>query len=173
MNIYRFLFVSITLFLNETALSQDVNNLKLKDYHPVSIYKIPRTKIEKAKYPVIDLHSHDYPKSDKEVDDWVNTMNEVGIAKTIILSYSTGARFDSTIIKYARYKDKFEIWCGFDYTGFDKPGWEKHATEELERCNKKGARGVVNSAIKDWVNIIRNQRRGGAYISMMYGCSLC
>ena len=142
MNIYRFLFVSIILFLKETALCQNVNNLKLKDYHPISIYKIPQTKIEKAKYPVIDFHSHDYPKSDKEVDDWVHTMNEVGIAKTIILSYSTGARFDSIIIKYARYKDRFEIWCGFDYTGFDKPGWEKHAIEELERCYKKGARGV-------------------------------
>ncbi len=142
MNIYGFLFVSIILLLKEPACCQDVNNLKLKDYHPVSIYKIPQTKIEKAKYPVIDFHSHDYPKSDKEVDEWVNTMHEVGIAKTIILSYSTGTRLDSIVMKYARYKDKFEIWCGFDYTGFDKPGWEKHAVAELERCYKKGARGV-------------------------------
>src|ERR1700675_4330661 len=116
MNIYGFLFVSIILFLKEPAFCQDVNNLKLKGYHPVSIYKIPQIKIEKAKYPVIDFHSHDYPKSDKEVDEWVNTMNEVGIARTIILSYSTGTRFDSIVMKYARHKGKFEIWCGFDYT---------------------------------------------------------
>src|SRR5437762_9473874 len=114
MNIYRFLFVSIILFLKETALCQDMNNLKLKDYHPISMYKIPQTKIEKAKYPVIDLHSHDYPKSDKEVDDWVHTMNEVRIANTIILSYSTGARYDSNVIKYSRYKDRCEICRGVD-----------------------------------------------------------
>ncbi len=41
-----------------------------------------------------------------------------------------------------RYKDRFEIWCGFDYTGSDKPGWEQRAVAELERCYKKGARGV-------------------------------
>jgi len=121
---------------------QDVNNLKLRDFRPVSIYKIPKTNIERSKFPVVDFHSHDYPKSDGEVDRWVQTMDRIGIAKTMILSYSTGARFDSVVDKYARYKGKFEIWCGFDYTGYDKPGWGQHAIAELERCYKKGAKGV-------------------------------
>jgi uncharacterized protein len=125
-----------------TAVCQNVNDLRLKDFHPVSIYKIPVTRIEKAKYPVIDFHSHDYPKSDREVDEWVKTMDELGIAKIIILSYSTGTKFDSVVEKYERYKGRFEIWCGFDYTGYDKNGWQQHAIAELERCYKKGARGV-------------------------------
>ena len=124
------------------ADGQDASNLKLKDFHPVSIYKVPQTNVEIAKYPVIDFHSHDYPKSNAAVDEWVRTMDNVGIQKTIILSYSAGARFDSVVDKYARYKDKFEIWCGFDYTGYNQPGWQQHAIAELERCYKKGARGV-------------------------------
>jgi predicted TIM-barrel fold metal-dependent hydrolase len=124
------------------AHGQDLNNLRLKDFRPVSIYKIPQTKIERSKFPVVDFHSHDYPKSDTEVDRWVQTMEKLGIAKTMILSYSTGAKFDSVVDKYARYKDRFEIWCGFDYTGYDKPGWQQRAVAELERCFKKGARGV-------------------------------
>jgi predicted TIM-barrel fold metal-dependent hydrolase len=128
--------------MSQVAVCQGVDDLKLKDYHPVSIYKIPETKIEKAKFPVVDFHSHDYPGSDAEVDEWVQTMNTVGISKTIILTYSTGARFDSVVAKYARYKGRFEIWCGFDYTGYDKPGWQKHAIAELERCYKMGAKGV-------------------------------
>jgi predicted TIM-barrel fold metal-dependent hydrolase len=103
---------------------------------------VPQTHIEKAKYPVIDFHSHDYPKSDLDVDAWVQTMDEVGIAKTIILSYSTGARFDSVVDKYSRYKDRFEVWCGFDYTGYENEGWQQHAIKELERCYREGARGV-------------------------------
>jgi predicted TIM-barrel fold metal-dependent hydrolase len=126
----------------DPGFSQDPNKLKLKDYRPVSIYKTTQVKIEKAKYPVIDFHSHDYPKSSAEVDAWVKTMDETGIAKTIILSYSTGARFDSAVEKYLRYKERFEVWCGFDYTGYDKPGWQQHAIAELERCFKKGATGV-------------------------------
>jgi len=124
------------------VLSQDVNNLKLKDYHPVSIYNIPQTKVDKAKYPVIDMHSHDYAKSAAEVDKWVKTMDAAGIEKTIILSYSSEARFDSVRAKFARYKGRFEVWCGFDYTGYDKPGWQEHAIKELERCHRLGAKGV-------------------------------
>jgi len=128
------------LFIPFVCYCQDVQNLKLKDYRPVSIYKNPKTEISKAKYPAIDVHAHDNAKTD--VDKLVTLMDETGVAKRIILSYSTGSRFDSIVDKYARYKDRFDIWCGFDYTGYDKPGWEKHATEELERCHKKGAKGV-------------------------------
>lgn len=128
--------------LGTVAIGQNVKDLKLNDYRPVSIYKTPQTKVEKARYPVIDFHSHDYPKSDQEVDEWVKTMDAAGISKSIILSYSTGTRFDSVVEKYERYKDRFEIWCGFDYTGYQKPGWQQHAIAELERCYKKGARGV-------------------------------
>jgi uncharacterized protein len=124
------------------TFGQHSSDLKLKDFHPVSIYKTPQTNIEKAKYPVIDFHSHDYPKSDAEVEEWVKTMDEVGVAKSIILSYSTGARFDSVIDRYSKYKDRFEVWCGFDYTGYEKEGWQQRAVAELERCYKKGARGV-------------------------------
>ena len=135
------LLLALLTFVFAT-FAQDVNNLKLKDFRPVSIYKVPQTIVAKAKYPLIDFHSHDYPKSDVEVDEWVHTMDEVGIAKTIILSYSTGASFDSIVDKYARYKDRFEVWCGFDYSGMDKEDWSKRAVAELERCYKKGARGV-------------------------------
>jgi predicted TIM-barrel fold metal-dependent hydrolase len=91
---------------------------------------------------VIDFHSHNYPRTDAEVKQWIKTMDETGIAKSIILSYSTGPRLDSIVQRYAPYKDRFEVWCGFDYTGMDQPGWSDRAVAELERCYKKGARGV-------------------------------
>jgi predicted TIM-barrel fold metal-dependent hydrolase len=131
--------ITLTLFGQN---GQDINDLKLKDFRPVSIYKVPQTKVEKAKFAAIDFHSHDYPQTDAEVDEWVKTMNDAGIAKTMVLSYATGKKLDSVVEKYSRYKDRFEVWCGFDYTGNDKPGWEKKAVAELERCYRKGARGV-------------------------------
>ena len=139
-NFSGFIIAGLMQSFSLTSYSQDVNNLKLKDYRPISIYKTPRTEIQKAKYPAIDVHAHD--NVDTDVDKLVALMDELGVEKRIILSYSTGARFDSIVDKYARYKDRFDIWCGFDYTGYDKPGWQKHAVEELERCYKKGAKGV-------------------------------
>ncbi len=141
--------MSLFLWIPQTGWGQvasnqklDANNQKLKDYHPVSIYKTTETLVTKAKYPVIDFHSHDYAASEREIDRWVRIMDAAGIEKTMILTYSTGPRFDSIVEKYKPYKDRFLIWCGFDYTGYDQPGWQAHAIAELERCHRKGAVGV-------------------------------
>lgn len=131
------------LALSSLAVAQtSPTEIKLKDYHPRSIFKIPETQIEKARYPVIDMHSHDYSKTAKEVDQRVKNMDAAGIKKTIILSYTTGAAFDSVVARYSRYPDRFDIWCGFDYTGYNKPGWPERAVKELERCHRMGAKGV-------------------------------
>lgn len=130
------------LIISHPVLAQNADNLLLKNYRPVSIYKIPVTHIAKAAFPVIDIHSHDYATSDADLDLWVKNMDACGIEKTIILSCATGSKFDSIVHKYARYKHRFEIWCGFDYTGYDKPGFGPAAVKELERCFRMGARGV-------------------------------
>ena len=62
-------------------------NILLKDFKPVSKFKIPITKIQKAKYPVIDMHTHgSYVKTSEEVDQWVKVMDETGVAKAIVLT---------------------------------------------------------------------------------------
>src|SRR5882757_3750175 len=48
----------------------------LKDYRPRSIYKIPVTHVSKAKYPIIDMHSHAYAKTPEEISEWVRNMDE-------------------------------------------------------------------------------------------------
>lgn len=138
----RKLFFLPALCISLSTLCQDVTNLKLKDYRPEPVFKIPITKIDKAKYPVIDMHSHDYAKTDGQIDKWVRVMDSIGIEKTIILTGATGTRFDSLIEKYSRYPKRFELWCGFDINGYKEAGWSDHAVKELERCVKKGARGV-------------------------------
>ncbi|MBS1596976.1 MAG: amidohydrolase family protein [Bacteroidetes bacterium] len=138
----RYLLILPALLLSLLSVSQNVDDITLKDFRPISIYKTPVSKVDKAKYPVIDFHSHDDQKTDAEIDQWVKTMDETGIAKSIILTYTTGKSFDSIVDNYSRYKNRFEIWCGFDYTGYEQPGWPQRAVAELERCYKKGARGV-------------------------------
>ena len=135
-------FTLIFLLKHDIGHAQNPQEIKLKDYRPKTIYKVPVTIIRKAKFPAVDMHSHDYAKTDEEVDQWVKTMDAAGIEKTIILSGATGSRFDSVYAKYSRYAERFEIWCGFDIEGYDKPGWSEKAVRELERCVKVGARGI-------------------------------
>src|SRR5260370_21285841 len=106
----------------------------LKDYRPKSIYKIPVSEIPKAKFPVIDMHSHPYAKTAQEIEAWVGNMDDVGIEKTMILTMTTGAEFDEIYRKYAKNPERFEMGCGFDFTAYDKPGFGPVAGKKLERC---------------------------------------
>ena len=129
-------------WLSLECAAQNPSTLKLKDYRPQSIYKVPVSKTPHAKYPVIDVHSHPYAVTKEELAQWVKTMDAAGIAKTIILTQATGARFDSLYALYSPYGDRFEVWCGFDYTGCQETGWTKKAVAELVRCHRAGAKGV-------------------------------
>ncbi len=133
----------LLLFCSPSYLpGQEYLKIPLNEFNPKSIFKIPVTRVEKARFPAIDFHSHDYPKTGQEVDAWVQTMDACNISKTIVLSYTTGPAFDSVIKKYGRYGDRFEVWCGFDYTGMNEAGWAERAVKELERCHAMGATGV-------------------------------
>lgn len=126
----------------KASAQTDPEQLLLKDYKPRSIFKISETRVEKARYPVIDVHSHDYMPTDAAVEAWLRTMDAVGIEKSIILSGATGRRFDQTMAKFGKHPKRFIVWCGIDYTGFDKPGFGAAAVAELERCHKAGAMGI-------------------------------
>jgi predicted TIM-barrel fold metal-dependent hydrolase len=136
----------VLFFVNfnaEKLLAQDPRSITLNNYRPKSIYNIPVSHISKARYPVIDMHSHDYALTQQDIDQWVMNMDKAGIEKTILLTFQTGAGFDSVVEKYSQYPDRFEIWCGFDYSGYEKdPDWTIKAVKELERCFNKGAKGV-------------------------------
>jgi len=134
----------ILLTLSGTFLTGNVfpQEILLKDYRPKSIYNIPVTRIEKAAFPVIDMHSHAYASSPIEIDRWVEAMDSCGIQKTVILTGATGAEFDSIVRAYSKYSDRFDLWCGFDYTGYNTPAFPASAVKELERCHRMGAKGV-------------------------------
>ena len=140
--ILSFICMAGTAGLSQGTGSTGPEGLLLKDYQPRSIYQIPRTSIMRAKFPIIDMHTHVYAKTRAQIDEWIKTMDEVGVDKCIVLTGTTGADFDRTYEMYAPYLDRFELWCGFDYTGYDQPGFGQAAVAELERCYRVGARGV-------------------------------
>lgn len=65
MKVFKILFfiLSVSLFAQTNS-----DELLLNDFRPQNIYNIPKSKIEKAKFPVIDMHSHPYVNSEEELD---------------------------------------------------------------------------------------------------------
>ncbi len=132
----------ISVVLSAEKDPPDPETLLLKDYRPQSVYKTGETRVRKARYPAIDMHAHTYAKTPEKLRTWVKLMDEVGVEKVVVLTGVVGESFDTLCKTYTEYPDRFELWCGFDYTGYDKPGFGPAAVKELERCYAAGARGV-------------------------------
>lgn len=128
--------------LAPAAEAPSPETLLLNDFRPRSVYRIPVTEIAKARYPAIDMHAHVYARTPEQLDRWVQVMDEHGIAKAVVLTMAVGKQFDDLCTLYSKYPDRFELWCGFDYTGYDQPGFGPAAVAELQRCYDMGARGV-------------------------------
>ncbi len=114
--------------------------LLLKDYRPKSIFVTPQTEALKAKYPAIDMHMH-APRGNVDMEAEcaaiLKNMDECGVEKTILFS-GTGETFNKVAAAFGKYPDRFELWCGFDFSG----RIPEDTIAEIERCVKLGARGI-------------------------------
>ena len=118
------------------------DELKLKDYQPVSVFKLPEHHPRQAKFSCIDIHSHPYESDAEAIKAWAERLDANNIEKVVILTYAHGDEFDRLYDLYTGISDKFELWCGFDLDSFGQPDFGQKAVAELERCYKKGAKGV-------------------------------
>ena len=70
-------------------------------------------------------------------------MDAANVEKTIIFTGANSAeRFAEVRKAYDKYPKRFELYCGFDMTGNDQPGFGPNAIKALEDCHKAGATGV-------------------------------
>ena len=130
-----------------------MDSVLLKDYEPESSVVVPEHKPQKPKFPVIDVHTHDDMsdvKGPADVARWVRTMDETGIAVSVVFIEETGESFAKKAKWFLAYPDRFQVWCGLDTKDDDKPGYSERAAAELERCYRNGARGVGEISDKGW-----------------------
>ncbi|MFN7936936.1 MAG: amidohydrolase family protein [Bryobacteraceae bacterium] len=146
MRLGALLFVCFCLFAqrngNEDAV-KTMGSIPIKDWKPDSSLVLEEHHPLKARYKAIDAHSHVYRRTPAEVADWVRLMDETGVETTVILSGATGAEFDKLVDLYLKpYPGRFQLYCGLETRDFDAPHYPQRAVAELERCYRKGARGV-------------------------------
>ncbi len=117
--------------------------LLLKDYRPRSIFKIPVTRVEKAKYPVIDTHNHG-ARGAEGVANSIKIMAAVNFEKAIIFlgRATTPEAFQASAEPYLKYPGRFELWTNFNLSGIDEPGFEAKAVAALEAVHGAGAVGI-------------------------------
>jgi predicted TIM-barrel fold metal-dependent hydrolase len=114
------------------------------DYKPRSTLVVPEHKVPRAKFPVIDFHSHQpTPISAQEFDRIVASMDPLNLRVLINTTGASGDRLVQSIqaIKASPHRDRMVQFAIINFRDVG-PGFGQRAAQQLEADVKAGALGV-------------------------------
>lgn len=137
----RFLLFIISLSIINYAAGQNV--MDFEKYDPPSTLVVPEHKLQKAKYPFIDVHNHQYNMSTQNLNDLLKPMNAMNMAVMVNLSGEGGGLL-SQIMNNVKTNapSRFIVFTNLDFDGFGKSSWTNEAVKRLEEDVKHGANGL-------------------------------
>ena len=131
--------------------------LSLADYEPHSMLQVKETRVERARFPVIDIHTHisTAARSKKGVEatsgrqyaappeELLAVMDRKNIRSMVNLTGGYGAGLREVVSKYDRkYADRFYSFTEPDYELLLKPDYPKLQADAIAQAHKGGARGL-------------------------------
>lgn len=119
--------------------------LTITEYKPKSALVVAEHPVPRAKYPVIDVHSH-HPvtMAGAELGRIMGEMDALNLRLLINLSGGSGERLKQGIANIAAspYKDRWAFFATLDFSDLDQPGYGQRAAARLEADIKAGAKGL-------------------------------
>ena len=110
---------------------------------PLTLLRLPRTNVWRAKYPAIDFHVHARGLTSKAAyDELIALMDDIGMAAIVNLNGGTGADLDAVLAAGEPYRDRVANFITFSAEGINEPGWSERFAAEMERAFKAGAAGM-------------------------------
>jgi predicted TIM-barrel fold metal-dependent hydrolase len=116
----------------------------IREYKPKSLLVVPQHPVARAKFPVIDIHSHQSaPISNGEFGRVVQGMDANNLRLLVNLSGSSGSRLKQGVeaIRNSSYKDRMVLFANVDFRNIG-PGSGARAAKQLEEDIKAGAMGL-------------------------------
>ncbi len=136
------IWIAINLsLLSCTGFSQ--SDLTFEEYNPKSTLVVPGNPIKSAKYPFIDIHSHQFQMSSQNLKGLIEDMDDLNMGIMINLSGGSGGKLKKAIENVAEhYPGRFGIFANVSFDGVGREGWEEDAVKRLEEDVKNGAKGL-------------------------------
>ena len=127
-----------------TPAPSDPPTMYWEEYEPRSTLVVPEHPVKRAKYPVIDVHSHQRGNMSRErLDQVVADMDALNLQVLVNLSGGTGERLRTRVENMeGPYPDRFVTFANVDFSGIDDPEFGEKAAAQLERDVAAGARGL-------------------------------
>ena len=113
------------------------------DYRPRSTLVTETHLVPKARFPVVDIHSHTGPTADT-VERLIAEMDGTGLRVLVNLSggNATAVKQKVDFIRGSKYPDRFRVFANVNWNGAGGPGWAEQAVADLELAVKHGAIGL-------------------------------
>ena len=131
--------------------------LNLADYEPKSMLQIKETHVARARFPVIDIHTHisvsAYSKNGVDItperrylsspEELLEVMDRKNIQSMVNLTGGFDNGLTETLGKYDRaHPGRFYTFAEPSYPLFLRPDYPKLQAEAIERAHQEGARGL-------------------------------
>ena len=131
--------------------------LQLKDFEPRSMLHVPETKVERARYPLIDIHTHlsrvaksahgvgigEAMEYAAPVDALLPLMDRKNIHMMVNLTGGVGKGLDEAIEKFQTpHPDRFVTFTEPWWERTNQLGYAQFQADEISRAHKVGARGL-------------------------------
>ncbi|MGB7392989.1 MAG: amidohydrolase family protein [Pricia sp.] len=114
-----------------------------EEYNPTSTLVVPTNEVTKAKFPFIDVHSHQRSMSPESLAGLVSDMNDLNEAIMVNLSGGSGAELQEKLENIeASYPNRFVVFANVDFDGAGAEGWTEKAVAQLKTDIKNGAKGL-------------------------------
>jgi predicted TIM-barrel fold metal-dependent hydrolase len=121
------------------------DDLLLKDFEPRSMLKVPVHEVERAAFPVIDVHNHvnDGRGEEQDVppDELLARMDQLNVKHIVILTGRWGddlQRVMDTMI--TPYPGRFTVCAEPDWSRIDEPGFGEAMARQMHDSAARGAR---------------------------------
>jgi len=116
----------------------------IREYHPKSQLVTAQHPVPRAKFPVVDIHSHQpTPISAGDLDRVVAGMQANNLQILVNLSGASGERLRQGVeaLRASKYKDRMVLFANVNFSGVG-PGFGPRAARQLEDDIKAGAMGL-------------------------------
>ncbi len=135
--------VSTFIFLSFFLGSLHAQDLTFEEYNPESTLVVPENPVTRAKFPVVDVHSHHYNMPEQDLSVLVQAMDTLNLAVLVNLSGGSGEKITGAMKNIQNnYPNRFLLFANVDFSGVGDPGWGARAAAQLKADHANGAVGL-------------------------------
>ncbi len=138
---FRTLF--FVLLLASCSFNQNAQEMDFEEYNPTSTLVVPGKEITKAKFPFIDVHSHQFKMDTQDLSELIRDMDEMNMAIMVNLSGGSGDKIKNMLANVNKhYPNRFVVFANVDFDGVGGEDWTENAVKQLEIDVARGAKGL-------------------------------